>query len=93
LRKWDIVSRWGGEEFILILPEITHRVLGKIAERIRLLIEHSFIMVENKKIHVTVSVGATLAQAGDTADSIIKRADNLMYQSKLTGRNKVTKDF
>ena len=93
LRKWDVVSRWGGEEFVIILPDISSRLVNKIAERIRLLIEHSFIMVGEEKIKVTVSMGATMALTNDTSEKLIVRADSLMYQSKQAGRNRVTKDF
>jgi diguanylate cyclase (GGDEF)-like protein/PAS domain S-box-containing protein len=93
MRKMDMVSRWGGEEFMLLLPNIDTKVLGIIAERIRMVIEHSFIMAGNEKLSVTVSVGATLAVSKDTAETVIARADALMYKSKASGRNVVTMDF
>jgi diguanylate cyclase (GGDEF)-like protein/PAS domain S-box-containing protein len=93
MRKMDIAVRWGGEEFMLLLPSINNKVLGKIAERIRLVIEHSFILAGNDKLSVTASIGATLAISNDTAETIIKRADSLMYESKVAGRNVVTRDF
>lgn len=57
---------------------------------IRLVIEHSFIMAENEKLSVTASIGATMAVSIDTAESVVNRADTLMYESKTAGRNKVT---
>jgi diguanylate cyclase (GGDEF)-like protein/PAS domain S-box-containing protein len=92
MRKMDVAIRWGGEEFILLLPNINKKVLGIIAERVRLFIEHSFIMVENEKLCVTASIGATMAVTNDTGDTIIKRADALMYKSKASGRNVVKID-
>lgn len=90
MRKPDVVSRWGGEEFMVLLPSITSDVLSKIAERTRLLIEHSFIIAGSEKLRVTASIGATLAMPNDTAETVIHRADSLMYESKTSGRNKVT---
>lgn len=93
MRKMDVVSRWGGEEFMLLLPNIEAKVLDIIAERVRLVIENSFIMVGKEKLSVTASIGATLAVSGDTTESVVSRADALMYKSKASGRNVVTNDF
>jgi diguanylate cyclase (GGDEF)-like protein/PAS domain S-box-containing protein len=92
MRKMDIVSRWGGEEFMFVLPNIDGKVLLSVAERVRLLIEHSFIVVGNEKLYVTASMGATLAVLSDTAETVVVRADSLMYKSKMSGRNQVTTD-
>jgi diguanylate cyclase (GGDEF)-like protein/PAS domain S-box-containing protein len=89
-RRSDTVSRWGGEEFAAIFPHITAEVLGRVAERLRVFIEQTFIMVENEKLHVTASLGATLATSDDTPDTIMHRVDALMYASKMAGRNRVT---
>lgn len=90
LRRSDILARWGGEEFVVILPSATARFLRVIAERIRVFIEQSFIITGNDKLSVTASLGATLALPGDTSKTVIKRADSLMYASKKSGRNRVT---
>ena len=90
LRKVDVVARWGGEEFVVILPGATGVTVKAAAERIRLLIENSFIMAADNKLLVTVSVGATVSRSTDTVDSIVQRADALMYASKVKGRNRVT---
>lgn len=92
LRKMDVVARWGGEEFIVILPSATAVIIKAVAERVRVLIERSFIMAGDKKLNVTVSIGATLSITGDTPESVIARADSLMYLSKSGGRNRVTYD-
>jgi len=90
LRKMDVVARWGGEEFIVILPGASTVVVKSVAERIRVLIEHSFIMVGDDKLSVTVSIGATMSRSDDTGASIVSRADTRMYLSKSRGRNRVT---
>ncbi len=92
LRKMDVVSRWGGEEFIVILPGVTGVIIKAVAERIRMLIANSFIMAADQKLQVTVSIGGSLSRFGDTAESIVQRADQQMYLSKKNGRNTVTVD-
>jgi diguanylate cyclase (GGDEF)-like protein len=92
LRKMDVVARWGGEEFVVILPGATYVIVTAIADRIRMLIENSFIMAADKKLQVTVSVGATVSRPTDTTESVVQRADELMYASKAAGRNQVTID-
>lgn len=90
LRKLDAVIRWGGEEFVVVLPNINMDTLSESAERVRVFIERSFIMKKAEKLSVTVSIGASMAEADDTVESLVRRADELMYQSKQLGRNRVT---
>jgi diguanylate cyclase (GGDEF)-like protein/PAS domain S-box-containing protein len=90
LRRSDTIARWGGEEFVVVFSDISAAVFNKLAERIRIFIERSFINVGDDQLNVTVSLGATLVQPGDTPETIIRRADALMYKSKASGRNKVT---
>ena len=92
LRKIDVVARWGGEEFVVILPGATDVVARAVAERIRMLIEKSFIMADGDKLSVTLSVGATMSQSDDNVRTVVARADRNMYQSKELGRNRVTGD-
>lgn len=90
LRSMDVVSRWGGEEFIVILPGASLATLKSVAERIRKLVEQSFLLIDGAKVGVTVSTGATIAKKDDTSTSMVVRADRLMYESKKKGRNMVT---
>jgi len=89
LRKMDVVARWGGEEFIVILPGATGVIIKSVSERIRILIEQSFILAGESKLNVTVSIGATMSLENDSAESIVRRADRLMYLAKSRGRNQV----
>ena len=89
-RSSDIVSRWGGEEFLVLVPHVDVKQLKDVAEKIRLLIEKSSISVEGKNIEVTVSIGVTQARKDDTIDSLMKRADALLYKSKSEGRNRLS---
>lgn len=89
-RPFDLYGRWGGEEFVGIIRNITHEDLEQLGGRLRSLIENSFIMHAKEKLTVTVSIGATLAREKDTIDTLIKRADTLLYDSKAAGRNCLT---
>jgi diguanylate cyclase (GGDEF)-like protein/PAS domain S-box-containing protein len=90
LRGFDFVGRWGGEEFIAVLPRMLPTSLEATAERLRILIERSSAKVSDGKLSVTASIGATMAKPGETTDTLVARADALMYQSKEGGRNRVT---
>ncbi len=85
-RETDILGRWGGEEFLIIVPHADKAKLLAFAEKLRAAIEAtSFGEVE----HVTASIGASLHQQGDNPDILIKRADDALYEAKRQGRNTV----
>ncbi|WPO50155.1 sensor domain-containing diguanylate cyclase [Pseudomonas sp. S1Bt23] len=88
LRQSDIVCRWGGEEFIVLLKDTDSATALKIAEKIRLLIEQQRYTYEGKNMRLTVSIGVTTLQADDTLHSLLSRADHAMYRAKQTGRNR-----
>jgi len=92
LRDNDVVGRWGGEEFLIILYDVDSlNSLRNICEKLRTLVQFSTIELEGKgAIGVTVSIGATLLQPNDTPETIVNRANGLMYRSKQSGRNRVT---
>lgn len=91
LRSTDICGRWGGEEFVVLLQNVNNaNSLTHIAEKLRIMIASSAITINSLKVPVTVSIGATLIHEKDTLESLIERADGLMYQSKQSGRNRVT---
>jgi diguanylate cyclase (GGDEF)-like protein/PAS domain S-box-containing protein len=90
LRDTDICGRWGGEEFIAILFNVNLKSLSRIAEKLRAMIANSTVTISGEQISVTASIGAALVRKGDTMEDIIERADQLMYQSKQGGRNRVT---
>lgn len=85
-----LVCRWGGEEFIAIIPAVDISMLKSVAGRLRALVEQSRFSNGQHIVSVTVSAGATMAIPGDTVDSVVKRADALMFQSKKQGRNRVS---
>lgn len=80
----------GGEEFVLIIENVDKEKLYKIANKLKALVEKSVIFGENNGINVTISIGATMAKENDTINTLIMRADELMYQSKRSGKNLVS---
>jgi diguanylate cyclase (GGDEF)-like protein/PAS domain S-box-containing protein len=91
IRSSDAVGRWGGEEFAVVIGQVLDQgVLEQLAEKLRMLVERSMLATERGYISVTVSIGATLMQAGDTPQSLLRRADELLYRSKDLGRNRVS---
>lgn len=90
LRSSDVVSRWGGEEFVAFVANVDEEKLLHVGEKIRMLVEKSSIRVDDTDRHVTISIGATIARKKDSAAAIIKRADSLMYRSKEEGRNRIS---
>lgn len=92
-RSFDVIGRWGGEEFVAILANVSRDKLVMIADRFRHLVEQSSFRLGDGVIRVTVSIGATISGLDDTSESIVQRADGLMYESKKAGRNFVTVRF
>jgi diguanylate cyclase (GGDEF)-like protein/PAS domain S-box-containing protein len=90
MRPGDIVGRWGGEEFLVLAVDVTANGLATFAERCRHLIAESAVSIGNEHLQVTASLGATLLLHGESAESAIRRADQLMYKSKIAGRNRTT---
>ncbi len=90
VRPFDTVCRWGGEEFAGVFPHADAPMLHGIAERLRELVAQSRVEAGSGGLSVTVSMGGTLGLPADTIATLVKRADELMYASKNTGRNRVT---
>ena len=90
VRPGDMVARWGGEEFIGGFGNLGRTGLQVVADKMIMLVRGSEIPVPHKKIEVTISIGATVANLDDDLDSLVRRADELMYESKKNGRDRVT---
>lgn len=86
IRSYDVFARWGGEEFIILAPNCGVDSAGRLAEKLRGLVEnHTF--AENHRI--TCSFGAAELGADDSAETLVGRADYALYQAKKGGRNRV----
>ena len=95
IRGIDLACRYGGEEFVIVMPETDMCVASMVAERLRRRIagERFPIGMGGQAIEVTISIGiAALSGAEDTAPAILKRADQALYRAKRDGRNRVVAD-
>lgn len=89
LRDYDSVARWGGEEFIVLLPDTDHTIAMKVAERLRVGVAESNIAVDDAPIPVTMTFGVAQINPGETWQSALVRADQALYSGKEGGRNRV----
>jgi diguanylate cyclase (GGDEF)-like protein len=92
LREFDLVGRYGGEEFVILLENTSAHTAQQIALRIRQRIAQEPIQLGDLSLHVTLSQGLTLRVEGDTQQSLLQRADQAMYKAKHSGRNCVVSD-
>ncbi len=92
VRTEDVLARFGGEEFILLISDCKMRILIDIAERLRTTIEKIPILFEGKELYITISLGCVYLPAGSTATprSLITQADAALYRSKQEGRNRTS---
>ena len=88
-RESDTVCRWGGEEFMLLLPDCNQEWAQQIAEKLRRLIEESLASIDGVDLHVTASFGVAESRPGDDVDQLFARADRALYKAKIDGRNLV----
>jgi diguanylate cyclase (GGDEF)-like protein len=89
VRDQDLIARWGGEEFLFILPQTTATNANIVAEKIRIKIENYITHYEGKEIKVTTSMGIEQFEKHKNIDEVINSADKHLYQAKNTGRNQV----
>jgi len=91
MRKHDKAVRWGGEEFLIVLPDTTIEDAKKLAERVRAQVQESTLYYEESSINVTISIGIAQFEATDfNYEPAIARADNGLYNAKKLGRNQVS---
>jgi diguanylate cyclase (GGDEF)-like protein len=86
IRQVDVLGRWGGEEFLVICPETKREGLLNLADKLKDEVQETFIPEVGPK---TASLGAAIFEEGDTAASIVQKADRALYRAKENGRNRV----
>lgn len=91
VRAIDMACRFGGEEFVVLMPETDQVAALNIAERVRSQVSDSpFVLADGRRLDVTVSVGVATSQGlGDSPETLLKRADEGVYEAKQSGRNRV----
>jgi diguanylate cyclase (GGDEF)-like protein len=93
VRMYDIVARFGGEEFALVLPGVPLTEAFETAERIRLIVDGAAVEFKDHQIHFTISAGVSTIKElpVKTSDSLVDCADSALYKAKGAGRNKTAR--
>jgi diguanylate cyclase len=89
LRPSDSVGRYGGEEFIIILPNTDSKAGVEAIQRLQRSLTKNFFMHKNERVLVTFSAGVAMRGDNEEAEDIIGRADKAMYKAKQAGKNRV----
>lgn len=95
VRGIDLACRFGGEEFVVVMPDTDLTFAYAVADRLRRQVENTPVILNRPpgEVSITVSIGiAALSGADDTADGLLHRADQALYQAKRSGRNRVVAD-
>jgi diguanylate cyclase (GGDEF)-like protein/PAS domain S-box-containing protein len=88
VRPFDTMGRWGGEEFMGVFPCANADFLARIADRLCMLVRNTRVEAPAGPLQVTISIGGAVAAPSDTPGSLLKKADELLYRSKQTGRDR-----
>jgi diguanylate cyclase (GGDEF)-like protein len=89
LRNVDMVFRYGGEEFLILLSNTSRESAAMVGERLRYAVQAEDYLAEGNAIELTVSLGCSTLLAGESADSLLRRADSALYVAKREGRNRL----
>ncbi|NUT74217.1 diguanylate cyclase [Pseudomonas sp. C1C7] len=89
LRGTDFIARFGGEEFVLLMPSTVPAAGMKLLEQLRASIEACPFHFKGEPVTVTISMGLTAFRSGESSDLVLKRADQALYRAKNAGRNRV----
>ncbi|RON18562.1 GGDEF domain-containing protein [Pseudomonas frederiksbergensis] len=89
LRGTDFIARFGGEEFVLLMPATVPAVGAKLLETLRASIEACPFHFKGERVTITISMGLTAFRSGEHSDLVLKRADQALYRAKNNGRNRV----
>lgn len=89
LRSHDFIARFGGEEFVLLLPQTSPAAAAQIAEVLRATVEACPFHFKGERVVITTSIGLGAFRPGERGDQVLKRADAALYRAKESGRNRV----
>lgn len=89
LRSTDVLARWGGEEFLLLLPETSLDGALVLLERVRREVAELCVETPNGEIRLTVSIGVAAGRVQETMEQVLEHADEALYQAKAQGRDRV----
>ncbi|MBK5302434.1 MULTISPECIES: GGDEF domain-containing protein [Gammaproteobacteria] len=89
LRGTDFIARFGGEEFVLLMPATVPAVGAKLLETLRASIEACPFHFKGERVTITISMGLTAFRSGEHSDLVLKRADQALYRAKNNGRNRI----
>jgi len=89
LRARDFIARFGGEEFVLLLPQTSPAAAAQVAETLRAAIEACPFHFKGERVVITTSIGLSAFRSGERGDQVLKRADAALYRAKDSGRNRV----
>jgi diguanylate cyclase (GGDEF)-like protein len=88
IRKNDVIARWGGDEFVILLQECDGESAMRLMNKIRQIVE-STLNQEGDEIQLSISAGVAEFEANDTCETLLTRADAQLYEAKRKGRNRV----
>ena len=91
LRSIDVIARWGGEEFIIIMPETGLEEAAQAMVRVQRELTKHFFTADEQRLFITFSAGVALRMPHEAQETLIKRADKAMYEAKQSGKNRVVK--
>ncbi|HEX4884785.1 MAG TPA: diguanylate cyclase [Casimicrobiaceae bacterium] len=92
IRPSDSLARWGGEEFVILLPETDLRSAIGVMKRVQRTLTRRYFLHNHERILITFSAGVALRRPGESQDAVIERADRALYEAKKSGRNRVCSD-
>ncbi|MCY1184548.1 Diguanylate cyclase DgcM [compost metagenome] len=89
LRPSDFIARFGGEEFVLLVPATSLGLGVKLVQALRAAVEACPFHFKSEPVTITVSIGLTAFKPGERSEQVIQRADQALYRAKNAGRNRV----
>ena len=89
IRPSDVISRYGGEEFVILFPKTTQEAAVSIMQRVQRDLTRRFFLNKNERVLITFSAGVAQKAPGESQDDLVVRADAALYKAKKAGKNRV----